>query len=251
MLSRICIDELLSHCHIGCLDTERTTQQDVRVDLWVELDTSVPARADALDRTWNYAGIAREVDFILRSGRFWLLESASMVLLRWLLAPPAPGEDRPPAIRAGLSITKFGVLPQGARPRLQVEGSAAEQAYTRETNQWGTVDVIAETDRLGLYRLHIDPSRAIPNHVHHRMQEYEMVLTTGVVGWHDAEDPRPWAAGDEHAWRRDQPHGYHNPLSRPAAILCLDRPRFDPSDEVVVPGGLAVPPFAIPRGPAR
>ncbi len=246
MLSRICIDDLRSHCIIGCLDSERTTPQDVRVDLWVELDTSVPAKTDSLDRAWNYAGIAREIDFILRSGRFWLLESASMVLLRWLLTPPAPGEERPPAVRAGLSITKFGVLPRGARPSLQVEGSASDQSYTRETNQWGTVDVIAETERLGLYRLHIDPSMAIPNHVHRQMDECEMVLTTGVVGWSDGESPRPWAAGDEHAWKLGQPHGYHNPLAHSAAILCIDRPRFDPTDEVVVPGGPALPRYATP-----
>jgi len=247
MRSRICIDDLRSHCHIGCLDRERKAEQDVRVDLWVELDIRVPARTDALDRTWNYAGIAREVDFILRSGRFWLLESASMVLLRWLLAPPAPGEDRPPAIRAGLSITKYGVLPRGARPRIEVEGVAADETYARETNQWGTVDVVAETERLGLYRLNIDPNRAIPHHVHHRMLECELVLTDGVLGWRDAESPRALAAGCERAWRLDQPHGYHNPLSRPASILCLDRPRFDPTDEVVVPGG----PSVLPPPPAN
>lgn len=249
MRSRICIDELRSRCHIGCLDRERIVEQEVRVDLWVELDITEPARADALQRTWNYAAIAKQVDFILRSGRFWLLESASTVLLRWLLAPPGPSEDRPPALRAGLSITKFAVLPRGARPRLEVEATAAEMTYAQEANPWGTVDIIAETERMGLYRLNIAPGHGIPHHVHRRMHEHEMVLTEGVLGWHDETDAAAWAEGTEHSWQHHQPHGYHNPLAVAASILCIDRPPFDPSDEVVIPGGPSVPSRLELKGP--
>lgn len=237
MDARICIDELEVECRIGCLDAERRTAQTVRVDLWVELDVSGPARTDALANTWNYAAIADQTAFILQAGRFWLLESACGVLLRWLLMPPAPGEDRPAATAAGVSITKFGVLSGRARPRVAVSGRAADVAFPRETNPWGTVDVVGETDRLGLYRLNIAPGHAIPHHLHRHMNEQELVLTDGLVGWRDDAVPTVLAAGTARRWPLDRPHGYHNPLSRVASILCLDRPRFDPSDEVEVPGG--------------
>ena len=237
MHARINVDELEVSCIIGCYDEERRVEQTVRVDLWVELDISRPAVADALDDTWNYAAIADQTDFILRCGRFHLLESACHVLLRWLLVPPAAGERRPAASAAEVSITKFGVLPGRARPRVTVSGRADDVSYTRETNPWGTVDIIAETERLGLYRLDVGPGHAIPHHVHRRMRESEMVLTEGILRWETDAAPVPQPAGARRSWPLELPHGYHNPLDRVASILCLDRPRFDPSDEVVVPGG--------------
>jgi len=236
MDARICVDDLEVSCLIGCLDAERRVEQTVKVDLWVELDITRPALTDSLDRTWNYAAIADQMDFILRSGQFWLLESACRVLLRWLLVPPADGEGRPAATAAGVSITKFGVLPGRAKPRLTVSGRASDETFQRETNPWGTVDVIEETDRLGLYRLDVAPRHGIPHHVHRRMLEHEMVLTDGIVGWHDGTEPTPLAAGTRRDWPHNLPHGYWNPLDRVASILCLDRPRFDPTDEVVVSG---------------
>jgi dihydroneopterin aldolase len=236
MEARICVDELEVSCLIGCLEAERRTEQTVRIDLWVEVDITKPAQTDALDQTWNYAAIANQIEFILKAGQLSLLESACRVLLRWLLGPPAAGETRPAATAAEVSITKFGVLPGHARPRLRVSGRALDQSYVRETNPWGTVDVIAETDHLGLYRLDIGPGQAIPHHVHRRMRESEMVLTDGLVRWSDGRPPVPLPAGSRRSWDLNLAHGYHNPHEHVASILCLDRPRFDPSDEVEVPG---------------
>jgi dihydroneopterin aldolase len=237
MDARICIDELEVDCLIGCLDAERRTVQTVRVDLWVELDILQPAQSDALERTWNYAAIADQVDFILQAGQFWLLESACRVLLRWLLVPPAPGALRPAATAAGVSLTKFGVLAGKARPRVAVSGRAHDEVYERETNPWGTVDIIEETARLGLYRLNVAPGHTIPHHEHRRMLEQEMVLTDGLVGWKDGTPPRSLHAGHRETWPLRLPHGYRNPLPHGASILCMDKPRFAPDDEVLVPNG--------------
>lgn len=239
MLARICVDALRVTCVIGCLDAERRIAQEIEANLWVELDITAPARSDALDHTWNYAAIADQVDFILGAGRFWLLESAAHVLLHWLLLPPSAGEDRPPTVAAGVSLTKFGVLPGAARPRVSVQAQAASLSFGHEVNPWGTVDVVAETERLGLYRLNVAPGQRIPNHVHRRMKEHEYVLTDGILGWRNNRAPTPLSAGTRRDWALDEPHGYHNASERVASILCLDRPRFDPTDEVVVPGGPA------------
>ncbi len=246
MDARICIEELEVECLIGCLDAERRTAQTVRVDLWVELDIRSSARADDLAHTWNYAAIAEQVDFILRAGQFWLLESASRVLLRWLLVPPGPDERRPAATAAGLTLTKYGVLPGRARPRVQVTSRADDEVYAKETNPWGTVDIIEETERLGLYRLNVSPGQRIPHHEHRRMREAEMVLTEGIIGWKQDVPPVRLLAGHQEHWSLNLPHGYHNPLARTASVLCLDSPRFDPSDEVVVAGGPTSDQLSIP-----
>ena len=235
MSGRICIDELMVDCLIGCLATERIQTQRIRVDLWIELDIQRPADTDDLSKTWNYASLTQQVIFILQSGRFYLLESAGRMLLRYLLLPPAPDEQRPPITSAGLSLTKFGVLPGEATPRLTLSAQAGDVTWTTEEKPWGSVDIIDENRRMGLYRLNIAPGFEIPNHVHRRMRECEMVLTEGLHGWQDGSAPQRLHAGERRDWSLEQPHGYANRSPRSSSILCLDAPRFDPSDEVELP----------------
>lgn len=235
MNARICIDEYTLSCIIGCLPPERVTPQAVRVDLELSLDVGRAAETDRLESTWNYAHICRDVGFVLEQGRFYLLESAARTLLRYLLLPPAPDEARPAVQRARVSLTKFGVLPGGARPRIEVAGAAADQAWGVEDKPWGSVDVVAETERMGLYRLNIAPGQVLPHHVHRRMREAELVLTEGLTGWRDSEPDRPLPVGEQVLWRLGQPHGYRNDSARSGSLLCLDAPPFDPDDEIEVP----------------
>lgn len=235
MLAEICVDELMVECLIGCLDTERTHAQVVRVDLAVTVDIQRPADSDSLRQTWNYAAIAEQVRFVLQQGQFHLLESASRALLRSLLVPPAPDEDRPAAQSAWVALTKFGVLPGQARPRVRLAGRAEEQRWLREEKPWGSVDVIEENRRLGLYRLNIAPGCTLPNHIHHAMREAEMVLSAGLLGWADGGPEVLLPPGRIRCWQAAQPHGYRNPGPLTASLLCIDAPPFDPADEIEVP----------------
>jgi len=226
----IAVENLRVSCLIGCLDPERKGQQIVRVDLSVEVDASAAADGDDLRRTWDYAAISRETAFILQSGRFHLLETASRFILRWLLLPPQPGESRPGARRGSVTLTKFNVLPGEALARVSLSGEAPE--YTVETNPWGTVDVVDECRRLGLYRLNVAPGQSIPNHYHQRMREAELVLTPGLVGWREGGSEHRRVVGEAFHWGKNEEHGYRNEGVRPASILCVDSPPFDPADEV-------------------
>jgi len=225
-------------CLIGCLDPERKGAQTIRVDLAVEVDAGPAADGDDLRRTWDYAAISREVGFILRAGRFHLLETAARFLLRWLLLPPQPGEGRPQASRASVTLTKFNVLPGEALARVSLAsgspdgGADSATGYTVETNPWGTVDVVDECRRIGLYRLNVAPGQSIPNHYHQRMREAELILTPGLVGWREGEAEQQRAVGDTFHWAKNEEHGYRNVRERSASILCVDSPPFDPSDEV-------------------
>ena len=234
MRTTITIEELAVDCLIGCLDEERQKTQTIRVDLELEVDAREAARQDSLRRTWNYAELCDQVQFVLRAGRFYLLETAAHVLVRTLLVPPAPAELRPRVIGARVSLTKFGVLPGVARPRVDVWARAEELQFGEELKEWGTVDVIDETRLFGLYRLNVAPGREIPNHVHRRMREAELVLTEGLVGWKDGEEPAPLAVGAVFEWELEQPHGYRCVGPEPGSILCMDAPPFSAEDEVVV-----------------
>ncbi len=230
--ARIAIEDLRVGCLIGVRDPERRLPQSVRVDLEVVVDTESAAVSDDLHQAFCYDVMARDVAFLLESGRFYLLESAAWVLLRHLLLPPCPGRGQSTPSRASVKVTKFGALSGDARASVHLSGLAAAQTYASEQTRWGTVDVIAETRRLGVYRLNLAPGQQIPRHVHRRMREAELVLDSGLVGWQDEGPSRTLATGERFAWSRGQVHGYRNVSTETASILCLDAPPFIPEDEL-------------------
>lgn len=235
MKCQIAVSNLRVNCIIGALAREALHSQTIRVDLELVADTRDAERTDNLKETWNYAELCRDVEFILQSGRFYLLEAAGSILLRYLLLPPVPDDPRPKVESASVTLTKFGALPGEAQPQVRFEATTNEVRHSQETKDWGTVDVIGENRRLGLYRLNIAPGGEIPNHIHRIMKEQELVLSPGLLGWHDGGPPTPLEPGHRSAWKFEQPHGYRNPASHITSILCMDAPPFDPDDEIEVP----------------
>ncbi len=237
MFTRIAVEDLRVECLIGVRGPERKKTQAVRVDLEVQVDAHAAAMADDLHQTFCYDTMTRQVAFLLEAGRFYLLETASWVLLRTLLLPSVENSPVPSPSRATVTLTKFGALPGQARAVVSLSGLSAAQTYLREDNDWGTVDVIAETRRLGVYRLNLAPGQQIPRHVHHRMREAELVLSPGLEGWQEGQEPRRLNQGDRFNWESGQAHGYRNTSDQARSLLCLDAPPFIPEDEVVVKSG--------------
>ncbi len=162
MIGRITIDGLQVDCIIGCLSSERTTPQRLRLDLWIDVPTDAAADSDDLADTLDYTAVARQVAFILQGGRFHLLESAARMLLRHLLLPPAPGERRPGAVAAGVTLTKAGVFPHGACPQLTLSAAAEAMTWESTARPWGTLDAIDASRHLRLERLNIAPGQQAP-----------------------------------------------------------------------------------------
>ena len=124
-----------------------------------------------------------------------------------------------------------------ALPSLQLHRAAEEMHYTREDKPFGQVDIVHEGAGYGLYRLRVKPGGFIPTHVHRVMEESELVLGTGLL-----LQGQPVARGTAFHWPRGFAHRYDNPTDTEQTVLCVDRPRFSPDDEVEVPapaGGLA------------
>lgn len=233
MKTRITLSQLEFSCLIGVFDPERITPQKLRVDVSLELDGQGAAIADRLEQTWNYDALADQIGFILKASHFYLLESAAHVIARWILLPQVGDPNRPQIERVSVRLSKPAALPGAAQAIVVVEAEASAQHYDSECKSWGTVDIVEETRRMGLYRLTLRPGAILPEHHHQRMRETEMVLDAGLEGTQDGGPRQPLAIGQVVAWAHGQKHSYHNTSNRPASLLCMDSPPFDPADEIL------------------
>lgn len=227
----ISIEGLEVPCVVGVYPQERTVPQPLRIDVRMALDTAHAGAKQRLRMTLDYAQVASQIAFLLQSCRFHLLETAAHALTRYLLAPPALGEDRPRLQEVTLRLTKPKALGGNGVPSLEVHRSAADVKLGLEAKPFGTVDVVHETRSEGIYRLNVAPGRSIPLHVHRVMSESEMILGEGVLLNHQRTAP-----GEVYRWPHGFAHRYDNPTDRWQSILCVDSPPFVPSDEIEVEG---------------
>jgi len=121
---------------------------------------------------------------------------------------------------------------RGERATVLVERPEFEVEHTA----FGAAHIVHEDDTLGLYILEIAPRGIIPAHYHRVMRESELILDDGLL-----QQDRPVARGNAFAWPLGHVHAYRNPTGRPRRILCLDRPRFMPEDEVPLAAAPLVP----------
>ncbi len=231
MVDRIAIQGLEVDCIIGAYPTERERVQRLSVDIELIVDTERAARSDRLEDTIDYEFVAAQVVFLLQSCRFRLLETAAHTLIRYLLAPPTPGHANPTPRGASIRLTKPGALGGLAMPSLSVERPRESIRFETEDRPFGSVDVIHETRDFGVYRLNVGPGREIPLHVHHLMEESELVLGSNLLC-----QGRPATRGTVRRWPHGAAHSYRNPSSAFQSILCVDRPPFVDSDEIAVDG---------------
>lgn len=214
-------------CIVGVFNRERFAAQPLRLDVALFLDTRSAAAGGKLAHTVNYGRLAGELRFLLEACRFELLESAVEAVCRYVLAPPTDDVSRAQVHAATVRVTKPQALGGMAVPSLQIHRTAEEMEYAREEKPFGRVDIIHEGAGYGVYRLRVRPGGTIPTHVHRQMEESELVLGSGML-----LQGRPVERGMAFNWPRGFPHRYDNPTATEQTVLCVDRPRFIPSDEV-------------------
>ncbi len=214
-------------CIVGVYRRERVAAQPLQLDVALFLDTREAAVGGRLANTVHYGRLEGELRFLLEACRFELLESAAEAVCRYVLAPPTEDSPRAQVRAATVRITKPEALAGRAIPSLQVHRTADEMHYAVEDKPFGRVDIIHESEGYGIYRLRIRPGGTIPTHVHQMMEESELVLGSGLL-----LQGRPVARGLAFRWPRGFLHRYDNPSASEQTVLCVDRPRFVPSDEV-------------------
>ncbi len=228
-LDRLSLRGMRFDCIVGLFDFERNTPQPVDLDVTLHFDTRHAARQGRLAQTVDYSRTLGELRFILVAGRFKLLESAAEAVAAWLLAPPSLDVPRPQVERVDVRLSKLVALSGAAVPTLEISRQRSDFTMVTETKSFGFVDVIFETRECGVYRERITPKTVLPTHVHHHLDESELVLGDGL--WLQGS---PVAAGVAHTWPKGFPHRYENPTDLEQSFLCIDRPAFIPTDEVEV-----------------
>lgn len=247
-LDALSLDGLSVRCILGLYPTERVRPQSIGLSLTLHVDTGEVAERGDLSLGVDYARLAGELRFLLEACRFHTLETAAQALARYVLLPPAGDRKHPPVAAVDLRLDKPEALSSelgGGTPSLSIRRYADAQRYLSEAKPWGTVDVVHElrgaSERgpialhepaiggYGVYRLRIAPHERIPTHVHRRMEESELVLGSGLRLQGLRVVP-----GSAYVWPHGHAHLWENPTDEEQAILCVDRPGFDPGDEVEV-----------------
>lgn len=83
-MDEICIHGLALRCIVGIHPHERITEQPLRLDLTLGLDTREAARTGKISRTIHYGEVAEQVSALLRFRRYRLLEGAAEEVA-WML----------------------------------------------------------------------------------------------------------------------------------------------------------------------
>jgi mannose-6-phosphate isomerase-like protein (cupin superfamily) len=176
---------------------------------------------------------------------------------RLVLAVPAETPELPPELLGAIAFLGQGLegaspndlarvsvklvaheLAPGAEAHVSVWASercvasacaSAAQPFVEEAAAFGRVDIVDEVADFGVYRLRIAPAHAIPTHEHHTMDEWEYALQGDL-----ALQGERFALGEAVRWPLGHPHRWENLGTSEAVVLCIDRPRFDASDEILV-----------------
>lgn len=228
-LDRLSLCGMRFDCIVGTLDVERKTPQPIELDITLHLDTRAAAKLGSLTKTVDYSRLFGELHFILVAARFRLVESAAEAVAAWLLAPPSQDVVRPQVERVDVRLVKPAALLGAATPKIEIQRARSDYPMTTEVKGFGFVDVIFETPECGVYRERIYPKTVLPTHVHHQLDESELILGDGLLlqGF-------PVSPGFAHSWPKGFPHRYENITGIEQSFLCVDRPAFIPTDEVEV-----------------
>ena len=246
---------LLEHFAVPSTTTPSLKDGALSISLTLHVETS--ASADSVDgekssqphsvsSLVDWTAVVAQLHFITQHYPASNLVTLANVIATYLchsnqittITPAAPSPVRQLTLHLSLlppPLLPFTAASTSPAPPLSHSVTLTERDVsppTKETNGWGTVDVLIETSApsAGLYLLHVAPHRSIPSHVHRVMCEAEMILTDGLKC---QETKARWGA--VHAWG-EAVHGYTNDSDVSAAVLCIDTPAFIPTDEIVVTG---------------
>ncbi|MBZ5708716.1 dihydroneopterin aldolase [Nannocystis pusilla] len=218
-LARRSPHDLQLACELDLFDHERAAPRPLRLDVTLRFDAATPD----VHLSSDGSRLLGELRFVLVSARFARLESAAEAVAAWLLLPPSPDVPRPQvdAVEVRLSTRAAGTL--------ELHRTRRDFEFVTETKAFGFVDVVFEAEECGVYRERLHPHSVLPTHVHHHLDETELVLGDGLL-----LQGAPVLAGTAHTWPRAFPHRYDNPTDRQQSFLCIDRPAFIPTDEIEV-----------------
>jgi dihydroneopterin aldolase len=136
-------------CIVGILPRERVEPQPLEIRLELELDLGGVGDTGDLARGVDYAAIDDQVRFLAVEGRFRLLESLGLAILRVVLAPPVE--------RACVRIVKPAVL-RASVPAVRLARDAAWAGA-------GAPDVVIDVSEVEVRRVTLAPGETLASGV--------------------------------------------------------------------------------------
>ena len=153
------LDDFRIHCIIGVLEREQREAQHIEIVIRMGLDLS-PAAGGDLTRSVNYAEVADQAEFIAKNGSWRLLESLGTAISQLVLSDPAPAESRAIVERIEVLMRKPEILGDQATPAVRLHRSRDFRFVRSSSIAKGIeVEVLAQTNRRGAYRVHLAPGR--------------------------------------------------------------------------------------------
>jgi FolB domain-containing protein len=206
------IHGLETECVVGVYPRERNRPQLLRVNLDLWVDTESAGKSGRLSRTVDYDATAFAVVFLLQSCRFGLLETAAHALATHLLASPSPAERRAPIAAVRIELIKPEALPGNAIASLCVERDASFASIVHASTEFGSTDVIHESQEAGIFRLNFAPGRSASLGGH----DAELALTGGLSIAGEARN-----AGSAQKLRRNGERRIENRTRRWQSLLAV------------------------------
>lgn len=150
------LSKMAFSCELGVFAWERRRTQSLEVEIGLNLNLE-PAAAGDLDQTLDYAHVLEQVRFLVRQGRWRLIESLAFALARHLLSPPAPGEGRRQVNAVFVRLSKPEALQGRAIPSVEVVRRQDWCGLSNEAVDAGTlrIEPLIETDETGAYHVEI------------------------------------------------------------------------------------------------
>lgn len=138
-------------CIVGILDRERVEPQPITVALRLGLDLGPTGEQGDLARGVDYAAVDEQVRFLAVEGRFRLIESLAVAVLRAVLLPPTLEEARSAVRTAEVRICKPAVLRE-AVPAVRL---------ARDAGWAGSDDAIVAVPEVEVHRRRFVPGEGL------------------------------------------------------------------------------------------
>lgn len=225
-MDRITLEDFRLQCKIGVLPQERLQVQEVCLGVDLFLDVHKAGMAEDLAQTLDYALLMKQLHFLWNWGEFELLEAGCEVSARFFHCYWRKRRGIPiQAIKVRAKKTQ--ALSGRAIPEVEISRCNDEMLVEEEKSEFGCVDILHETAGRGIYLLNIDPGKKIALHHHQIMKEVEVALDEGAL-----LQRQPCPTYQVFAWPQGLAHEYQNISKKNVSVLCIDRPKFQPDDEV-------------------
>ena len=177
----ILIRDLSISCVLGLHQHERDREQAIKVDIDLLLPLASVAETGKLSDSIDYSSLINEITFVLKTGRFKLLESGCRHLLRLVLAPPPEPGLRAQPLAARVRLQKRPRSLGSGSVSVVMEGRLTELRYPTGAKALLKPFLLAKSSECELYRLSCPKERAIPQAL--TLQPNETELEYAAEGW--------------------------------------------------------------------